>query len=213
MGHTSYGHEDLGGGRYYSRRWMLRHSTFFSIFAASWMGRRVTPMDDWETRSINSEEMTLNMTGNEEKIRTVQPHYIARQIVVYPHVKIVNNVSNPVPVPPLSITTLSLDYTYQRKFISKNSNYNTNSSSWNNTNNKTNSSSTNINSDNTLISHHINRGCKILFSGNLWGDMKHPWFPHGMPLPIFHMLTPPTSKVNSIPPIESKIWQLRQGFY
>ena len=31
---------------------------------------------------------------------------------------------------------------------------------------------------------------------------KHPWFPHGMPLPIGHMLTPPTGKANSIPPTE-----------
>ena len=28
----------------------------------------------------------------------------------------------------------------------------------------------------------------------------HAWFPHGMPLPIVHMLTLPTGKANSIPP-------------
>ena len=31
---------------------------------------------------------------------------------------------------------------------------------------------------------------------------KHPWLPHGIPLPISHMLTPPTGKANSIPPTE-----------
>ena len=40
---------------------------------------------------------------------------------------------------------------------------------------------------------------------------KHPWFPHGMPLPIGHMLTPPTGKANSIRPTEGATWQFLFG--